>query len=404
MSRPELKIIEGGLPSREKTEKKFVSSYITDTRLMGAMAMYVCWDTPDCPETDSFHQFFYFDTEEYGFETYKSLWGYDKDEIYALEQSLISGLGGKKSDISEKEVRRILWEYADYNREHGLDMPGRKDEYAFLLENGCPRMTQEEEDILNAKMRTPLKSDYHVINYFLMRCLSGDLKGAGYLTKFSTDGDSGRKPAFDLSEPFCGIAPCTLCKNTTDFSESGSYICQALIQKEADYSLLIICIDVLDMKVTGCRLQSSMKISTAEAAMLLSRSEFITVYEVMAEPEDLEKHTWDIACSTMVTVHENGKLMMSFNTDNDHVNKRIFRLSEDVFGLYYITDFGQFLISSYSLKNIRQMEDRISSSPLGKMLMPTAKYEFKEPVLYEFIQSDYEDFEEFMEFLTIDDD
>ena len=31
--------------------------------------------------------------------------------------------------------------------------------------------------------------------------------------------------------------------------------------------------------------------------------------------------------------------------------------------------------------------------------MATAKYEFKEPVLYEFIQSDFEDFNEFLDFI-----
>ena len=31
--------------------------------------------------------------------------------------------------------------------------------------------------------------------------------------------------------------------------------------------------------------------------------------------------------------------------------------------------------------------------------MTTAKYEFKEPVLFEFIQSDFEDFEDFLNFI-----
>ncbi|HPR24624.1 MAG TPA: hypothetical protein PLM92_05490, partial [Bacillota bacterium] len=347
------------------------------------------------------------DTEEYGFDTYKSIIGNDTESVARTEQELMGGLGGSRSDLSSREACFLLAEYMDFNKEHGIELPGDTREYIFMLEDAfSDPLSEEEKDVLANKTCTPIKSEYHLINYFLMRCLGKDYKGAEYLCR-----------GFDPWSVFPDIPMCTLCRNASDpsdltdvrpgdtggdLSSEGVFLCQSLIEYDKKYSILVSRIEVHDMKVTDCRLESSMQISPAEAAMLLSRSEFITVYEIMASVKDMEKYTWDLAAGTIVTIHDNGKLMMSFNENNDHVNKRVFRLSEDVFGLYYITDYGQFIISSHSLKNIRKMEDVISSGPLDSLLLPLGKYEFKEPILYEFIQSDYDNFEEFMEDLEPD--
>jgi hypothetical protein len=134
--------------------------------------------------------------------------------------------------------------------------------------------------------------------------------------------------------------------------------------------------------------------------MMLSRPEYVSVYEIIVDPEEFDEKSWDLSLSTMVTIHDNGKLFLSFNSNNNHVNKQVFRLSDDVFGLYFVTDFGQLILSASTLKNIQSMESKILKSPLGHILIPGSKFEFKEPVLYEFIQSDFDDFDEFVEYLN----
>jgi len=67
--------------------------------------------------------------------------------------------------------------------------------------------------------------------------------------------------------------------------------------------------------------------------------------------------------------------------------------------MFYISDFGQMIIASYNVKGILSLEMDLRKSPLKEYLSMTAKYEFKEPVLYEFIQSDFDDFEDFLEFV-----
>ena len=133
--------------------------------------------------------------------------------------------------------------------------------------------------------------------------------------------------------------------------------------------------------------------------MMLARPEFITIYDIFIGPEEFNKHLSELTINTLLTVHENGRLFLAFNKNNNHVNKRVFRLSEDVHGLYYVTDYGQLLLSAYSITAIHSLEKEVRKSSLDRYLSPTAKYEFKEPILYEFVQSDFEDFNDFIDFI-----
>ncbi len=75
-----------------------------------------------------------------------------------------------------------------------------------------------------------------------------------------------------------------------------------------------------------------------------------------------------------------------------------YRLNEDVLGMYFVSDSGQLISASYSLEEIRQLEIDLGTSSFGRKLIPTAKYEFQEPVLYEFYsRADLKIFELFVD-------
>ena len=122
---------------------------------------------------------------------------------------------------------------------------------------------------------------------------------------------------------------------------------------------------------------------------------------MLLSDEDMENNIGELTINlnTIMSVQENGRLFMAFKKNNDHVNSRIFRLSNDVKGIYYLTDYGQLIVAAYTLQEIRHLENQLKVSPLAPFLIPTAKYEFKEPVLFEFMQSDFEDFDDFLNFI-----
>lgn len=392
MTERKFTVIKGGASaSATGSEKKFVSAFITDTRLMGVVGLYIHWELVSPDYTSDFHQFFYFDAEEYGFETYKSLLGKDEEALQAIEQALIGGLGGSKVAVTEKEATHLVQKYVAFNQNLSLSLPEPQKEYDFLLENPIS-LSESEEKVLIGKLFTPISSEYHLINYFLMRIFGADLEAAVHLATVDAD-----------FEEVVEKTGATLCKNTIDEfleGESLSYLCESLLEIDGKYKLILSEILLDGLKVRQMKIRSSFFVSPAEAAMMLNRPEFITVYEVLEEVEDFLDTFLEITSNSMQTFHENGRLYVEFNKHNDHVNRKVFRLNDDIHGLYYITDFGQLIIAAYNLSEIHEIEKRLKSSNAENYIFATAKYEFKEPILYEFIQSDFDDFTEFLDFLN----
>lgn len=391
------RLIEGGVKDKQQWRRYFISAYVTDTRLMGVLGMYIHWRAADRGQTADFHQFFYFDAEETGFETYLGLWSDDPQEVAEKERENCGGLGGKKVNLTLTEARHILRHYLEFNRTHDLPMPPGKEEYLDLLKDLTP-LSDEEEHWLLMKQCAPVESEYALIHYFLMRSFGKDLEAVGLLT------DDGRRQ--DVY-PACGIA--TMCRNAIR-EDHGVYHCDSLIEHGGQYEIVVTRIRVLDMKIQKCETVSAMKISSQEAALILSRPEFITVYLVAGglDADDFEDvpsgklEAFTLDFDTMSDSYDTGRLFFTFYDNNTYVDRPTFLLSGDVKGVYYLTDFGQLLVMAYDLDTIRELERKMDQDGCGLPLFLTDRYEFKEPILYEFIQSGYEDFNDFVEVIKED--
>ena len=473
MSKPKLTVIEGGLStSRINTDREFAGAYITNTRLMGVMGMYVHWKLTGYPSAPDFHQFFYFDAEEYGFESYRSVMGNKVEEISRIEQTMINGLGGRKIEISEREVRAILWKYVMFNHDHNLPLPEKFHEYEFLLDkevvladsdpHSCGaaestiKLSASEQAELIMKICDPIASPFHAINYFLMRCFGHDYKSACWLCR-----DNVNARLYEDVHPMA-----TFCKNSIDFDEavgsdniasrlrgntedvadtlsilqlnnnaatgiqgtdasspisdmlssssnithnntspiddSCSYLCESLIEYDNEYYIVISRLTVDgELMITDFEPCSSFKVSSMEAAMMLAKPEFITVYETLIPVDEFASLLAQVPLNCLITPHDNGKLYMMFHNHNNHVNKQVFMLSADVAGIYYLSDSGQLLAVAYDLPAIHALEKDLRKSVLSPYVVATDKYEFKEPVLYDYIESDFDDFNEFIEFIQV---
>ncbi len=392
MNRNDLKVIQGGANNAIAIgEHKFVSAYVTDTRLMGVLGLHIHWTIESPTFYSDFHQFFYFDAEEFGLETYRSVMGNDSFEITLIEKTLIDGLGGEKRNLNEREARYLVQQFVTATLALNVDPSEPQSEYAFLLETPIVFSAKETTSIAG-KLCTPMKTSYQVVHYYLMRTFGNDTEGAAYLLAEDAQIE-------EISEKKLS----TLCRNTIEefinLDGSLSYLSESLIETDNSYKMVLSEIKLADQKVYFAKKRSSFPVSSAEVAMLLNRPEFVTLFEILVDPDEFENEFSVFTAGAMQTTHDNGRLYLEFNRNNDHVARRVFRLNEDVHGLYYISDFGQLIIAAYTKEEIRDLESRLHKSAINLMIIPTAKYEFKEPVLYEFIQSDFDDFNEFIESL-----
>lgn len=395
-------VIRGGIDLPPEIDKRsFCTAYATDTRLMGVLGVCIHWEIEKNEIADDFYQFFYLDAEEYAIENYRSVRGNNPEEIHKVESTLIGGLGGERIPLTERECRLLLLEFAELNERYRQPFPDGYEEYSFLLEP-CKAPDRHERNALMKKICTPITGEYQLIHYFLMRIFGKDLRAAAFLSSSEIN-----------LHLYSDLNAATLCKNTIDPDQSISarpytdaceaYICESLLELDSTYMMAISRIEI-DERGRICTFErvSTFRVTTAEAAMQLAKPEFMTIYTLLFDAAEFETRCGSLVDEAMVSSHDNGKMYMIFNRNNDHVKNRVFLLSEDVSGLLYISEAGQLLAVSYSLPGIHRLESNIRRSPIAGSAFPTAKYEFKEPILYDFIQSDFDDFNEFLEYIKDD--
>lgn len=386
------KLIQGGIKPKEQCEKQFISSYVTDTRLMGAMGLFIRWEVLDCPECDDLVQFFYFDTEEFGIENYHSVWGYDRNEIFTIEHTTIGCLGGKKVPLSEKEACYLVQHYCNMNKSLNLPLPKGIHEYDFVLQKRLD-ITDEEIHSLELKMCTDILSDYQAVHYCLMRMFGKDFQAALYLC--------GENMKIDDVDIYPDLPMATFYRNSIDLVKD-YFLCESLVNGKDQYYICTTKVNMQNMKVVGLEAVNCFPVSEQEAAMILSKMEYISVYDVASDDMEIQNTTLELSFNMTCTFHESGRLLMAFKNHNNHVNQKVFRLSDDIYGTYFITNQGQFILTAYSKESIRKLEDELMKSSVGKFLIPFGKFAFRESILYDFIGSGFEDFLEFMDAIKLD--
>ena len=390
-------VIKGGLDLPPDIDRRtFIDAFATDTRLMGVLGVCIHWELEKNEIPEDFYQYFYLDAEEYALENYVSVRGNNPEELHKVERTLIGGLGGTKVSLTERECKILLQHFAEMNKRLKLPLPDKYDEYSFLLEEDAETLPQEMTNIMQ-KICTPITNDYQLVHYFLMRVFGKDPYAAKYLAS----------PKVDLSI-YDDVPAATLCKNVVDIDHSAfmdTYITESLVELNNSYGIAISKVELDGRKrVIGFERINFFKVSAAEAAMQLARPEFMTIYTLLFDPTEFEIRCGSLIDRAILTQHASGNLYMVFNENNDHVKNKVYKLNEDVNGFMYITASGQLLTVAYSLDGIHKMEREIRRSPIAGGAFPIAKYEFKEPVLFDFIQSEFDDFNEFLDCIKADED
>ena len=414
-------ILVGGLSeTASDSRKEFADAYITDTRLMGVTCLRIHWILPENALRTHFYQFFYFDAEESGLENYESFLcgseGEAQDWLRETEARLMGGLGGKKNALTEREARFLVQTYVDFNLNHKLTLPQKSTEFDFLL---MPRIdiSDVEYYVLMCKQCPLINSPYQVINYFLMRCIGRDFSAAKLLIKNYVRTDLFSEfPAASLLRNVIGEDMDAQSGSNTDyyatdedkdfgtFQTRKAYICESLIEFGGKYFLLMTRVTLDHLKVVKYERLSSFGISLWEASLVLSAPEYVSVYDIVIEGIDVNRRTIPHLNDAMIHEHESGRMFMVFYPNNDHVKRKEYRLSDDVFGMCFVSEGGQLIIISNMRQNVSTLEREFKSSMISPVLAPTAKYEFNHAVFKNFIDSGFDDFEDFVQAISMHED
>ena len=396
LKKSDLKVIRGGALSQSLPDEKFESAYATNTCLMGVLIIYIKWKLPGIAAAGnkgrSLHQFYYIETTEEGIESYRGICGDDDDELRFTEQSMLGGLGAEKVFLTMNEAVFLVQRYAEITKKFGRPLPDEIREYDFVLKREAV-LSADREEALFSKLCGKIDSVNMLINYFLMRYFIKDFFAAEMLADF--DLDTGLLP---------GVGPATLCRNeimTSGGAEDGRYVCESVTEDDHGHSIIV---SELSVAITGGKylissfdVTNTLAISPTEAAMKLARPEFATVYEIAGPVDNVLFELDQRYIGSLQNLCEGGKLYIVFNRDNRHMNKSIYMLNDDVKEILFVTVEDQLIIGSYTLSGIKRLENRMMLSKVSKQLIEVAKYEFKEPILYDYTMSYGGDFIRYVE-------
>ncbi len=325
------------------------------------VGIHVVWQKS---EEEYFHELYHLDYESYGIDGYE--YYINPDEAFLNEQimSMMGGLGGDFVSLEAKDVRIMLQSAVAVAPECLGEYP--EIEEAFPNVNKTAIYNADEYDVI-CRALSPETKAYGTIHYFMMRTVGHDWSGRRALWNKTESNAEFRSLT---------VSPSTLIRESIKTISEGLYEVTSLIDGQTGYYMYISEIALNEsstsFKVKSAEIVQGMKVSSIEAAMMLKKKEFISVYTLLDENFgfDLE----DKYPELMANEHEAGVLYSRFKDNNDHVEHSIFYLSGDILGLYYITDENQMLISSFSEESLEQIESELLNWSGDKLIRPAGQF------------------------------
>ena len=407
----ELKLIQGKKSVKYSHFKDFdfESCRAVCTRLMGVVALKVTWRSRT-DRRERMYQVLHLDYSEYGIDEYREFictpgnedFAEKKDEMTALWDHFVSVMGGSLESIDAACMLRLIEDALplaseDFPREYDNEENKEFRDYARLRLGfmqdalNCAGITSADCSTRDAiETTSPLRlSTYETINYFIMRMVDSDFAAASYLSSMSMDDlrdceltgpgiqtlvrcdieRSDRKkdaPADNLSFPF-------RCRLTT-LARDAYYHYTLVIWLNGNHR-------AKNPLVTDIKVGSVIKLSDYEAAMQVSRSEFLTVFD--CKDEMLRgfdpKYIGPFANSTQMAV-PNGWLYTAYKGDNSHVDTSSYKLNDDVYGFALLSIAGELILMSNELRNISMLDDATIFSMYSPFISTKGRYRLDTPV------------------------
>jgi len=346
-------------------------SYVTDTRLMGVVAIKSFFKDENGNDVAVF---IHIDYETYGIDGVEISVDFTEREIEYISNKVYGGLGGELVKIELEEAGFLISEGLKLGKENiSKDKMKVLDLYKF---------DKIDEKKLYSKIIKKLNSEYEVINYYVMRLIANDFS----LMRWLSTSDFNGNYKFDT----------TLLKNSIKSIGNDEYVSKALVVSNDRHSNKRYLFKMNSMNIEKVEFLDSMDISNYEAAFQLNKAEFIVVYTFEQNKSVLVNLVEERLKNVMINEHEAGDLMTYFKKDNSHVNSNEYCINGDVFSYLFFTDENQFIVTSYEEEKFEDTIKILADIMVSHNMELVGEFKFDKQVLIDFINSTMGDFIEFM--------
>lgn len=384
-------------------EYNFSSCVATDTRLMGVVAMKMTWIS----KTSRFRicQIIHLDFSEYGIDDYMeylSAPAYrsfspisSASELKDQWERVSGSLGGKEIEISlgaaVQLIEMALNTNQKYYRYHEADVQEFREHTIARIHLMIEAAKEDASYIACSPLSAtkavclPSLTPSETMNYFLMRMCDMDYTGAAVLSTLE-------------AEALSHIAGWKYSMMTMIHNQirkgnaANTYYCTTLTQDDKGYLYARVTL-TLDTsggrkaaKVSSIECNCFQRISEAEMAMHMKHPEYITVYDINCDIEDLDLDMSPMVSGSQMSAVPNGILYLRYNESNAHVNSNNYFMNNDVYGAYLITPQGQLVLMSPEIMKISTMELDIASHYFMNELKLSGRYKFDTQVFQTFCE------------------
>ena len=363
-----------------------VSCRAVAARLMGVVALKVSWRSRE-DRRSVLYQVIHLDYSEYGIDEYREFecvpgdpsYSDNKKEMNELWDNFVAVMGGEVIGIDASCMLRTIESalplaQENVDREYDDEENREFRAYArlrigYMIDALNSRGITSADCSLRDAIETlsPVKlSAYETINYFLMRVIDHDFDAAAVLTSIDRDAlqdielaDAGiqtlvrcdiTKSDRKKDRPEDGISYPFRCRITT-LARDGYYHATFVIWLSGNRRST-------NPLVTEIRVGSVIKMSDYEAAMQISRTEYLTIFQcadTMLEGFD-SRYIGPFAHSVPTAV-PNGWLYTAYKGSNSFVDSAKYRLDDDVYGYALLSIAGELVLMSHDLRCISMLDD-----------------------------------------------
>ena len=353
---------------------------ITKSRLMGSIGLIIKYDD----NNNNIYQYFLLEGEGLGIADYVSLKNPTLIEVYKEEERLMGGLGENRILVKEEVALFLINHFGNKNLDYSKGLPGNYKDYIDIITDYKSNLTINEVYPIISKK---IDNEVEFINYMTMRFIARDRESL----KYFSDSE-------EISNNHITKINGTLLKNKVTKRNEGVYISESLYEDEDGYYTCKIAFNIYkekdNFKIRSLLVTSIEPIYDFEVFDEISKSEFIDIYKIKNKDEFLMEFYNDNPFMLRSEMDE-GVFFTRFNFNNNHVKHDIYVINNDIKSIYYqIGD--EFFVGTYSQRD-RKYINKLLETKYNKYLNVCQSYFFEENVLYDFVESGSDDFQDFLD-------
>jgi hypothetical protein len=358
----------------------FIFAKVTNSRLMGSMGLIIGWED----DKDILYQYFLIDAEGLGIADYVSLRNASYEELNREQERLMGGLGSDRIQLTEEEALSLINYYGQKTYYWEKELPGEIKEYIDFIDN-----YKAEIDIfdLYPKICKKIDTDIEFINYMTMRFIAWDKESLKY---FSNNEEISNMHITNING--------ALLKNTVIKKEDGMYICDVLYEDNDGYYTCKLAFHITyeneEYRINSLMFTDKDRVYDFEVFDEISKPEYIAIYDLEHKDEFIDKF-YKLNPFVLKSDLDLGTLFTRFNFDNNHVKKEVYVINNDLSALYYQMN-DKFFVATYNEKD-RLYINKLIQCNFKHYVSLKEELFFEQNVLYEFVESESEDFYDFLD-------